>query len=120
MTARAWAGRAGEDYAAQKLTEQGYVIVARNYHSRYGEIDLIAEDGEFLVFVEVKLRASVSHGLPEETVTPRKQEKLRLTAETYLQTHETNKQPRFDVVEVYAPQGENTRKPVVRHWEGVF
>lgn len=86
-------GAWGEEKAARFLTGRGYTVLERNFHSRYGEIDLIAEDGEFLVFVEVKLRASVSHGLPEETVTPRKQEKLRLTAETYLQTHETNKQP---------------------------
>ena len=61
--------------------DQGYHIIQRNYHSRYGEIDLIAEDEEYLIFVEVKLRSSVSHGLPEEAVTPGKQEKLRLTAQ---------------------------------------
>ena len=66
----------GEEKAARFLTEQGYTILERNFHSRYGEIDLIAEDQDFLVFVEVKLRASTSHGLPEETVTLRKQEKL--------------------------------------------
>ena len=113
-------GAWGEEKAARFLMDLGYHIIQRYYHSRYGEIDLIAEDEEYLIFVEVKLRRSVSHGLPEEAVTPGKQEKLRLTAQRYLQIHETNKQPRFDVVEVYAPQGENTRKPVVRHWEGVF
>ncbi len=113
-------GTWGEERAARFLTEQGYTIVEKNFHSRYGEIDLIAEDGEFLVFVEVKLRASVSHGLPEETVTSRKQEKLRLTAETYLQTHETDKQPRFDVVALYAKDGMKTHPLPVRHIKNAF
>ena len=113
-------GAWGEEKAARFLTEWGYTVLERNFHSRYGEIDLIAEDGEFLVFVEVKLRASVSHGLPEETVTPRKQEKLRLTAEIYLQTHETNKQPRFDVVALYAKDGMETCPLPVRHIKNAF
>ena len=114
------AGRRGEALAAAYLRKKGYCILAAGYRSPYGEIDLIAEDGEFLVFVEVKLRASVSHGLPEETVTPRKQEKLRLTAETYLQTHETNKQPRFDVVALYAKDGMETCPLPVRHIKNAF
>ena len=113
-------GRWGEGVAAEYLRKKRYTIVAANYRCRFGEIDLIAEDGEFLVFVEVKLRASVSHGLPEETVTPRKQEKLRLTAETYLQTHETNKQPRFDVVALYAKDGMETCPLPVRHIKNAF
>ena len=113
-------GAWGEEKAARFLTERGYTILERNFHSRYGEIDLIAEDGEFLVFVEVKLRASTSHGLPEETVTPKKQEKLRLTAETYLQTHETDKQPRFDVVSLYAKDGMETHPLPVRHIKNAF
>ena len=74
-------GAWGEEKAARFLMDQGYHIIQRNYHSRYGEIDLIAEDEEYLIFVEVKLRRSVSHGLPEEAVTPVKREKLRLTAQ---------------------------------------
>ena len=113
-------GAWGEEKAAEFLIEQGYAIVKRNFHSRYGEIDLIAEDSEFLIFVEVKLRASGSHGLPEEMVTRRKQEKLRLTAETYLQIHETTKQPRFDVVAIYARDGMDTSPLPVRHIKNAF
>ena len=113
-------GAWGEEKAARFLTERGYTVLERNFHSRYGEIDLIAEDGEFLVFVEVKLRASVSHGLPEETVTPRKQEKLRLTAETYLQTHETNKQPRFDVVEIVTRKGRPLEPVSIDHFMAAY
>ena len=113
-------GAWGEEKAARFLTERGYTVLERNFHSRYGEIDLIAEDGEFLVFVEVKLRASVSHGLPEETVTPRKQEKLRLTAEIYLQTHETNKQPRFDVVEIVTRKGRPLEPVSIDHFMAAY
>ena len=94
MTARASAGRAGEDYAAQKLTEQGYAIVARNYHSRYGEIDIIAENGE------VKARKAGSLSSPLEAVTPQKQRRLILTAQAYLAACPSEKQPRFDVAAV--------------------
>lgn len=55
-----------------------------------------------------------------EFVTPGKQRRVRTAALYYLMEHPSPLQPRFDVVEVYAPQGESTRKPVVRHWEGVF
>lgn len=113
-------GAWGEEKAARFLSEQGYTILERNFHSRYGEIDLIVEDQCYLVFVEVKLRASGSHGLPEETVTLRKQEKLRLTAEAYLQTHETDKQPRFDVVALYARDGMETCPLPVRHIQNAF
>ena len=113
-------GAWGEEKAARFLTEQGYQIIRRNYHSRYGEIDLIAENMEYLIFVEVKLRKSVSHGLPEEAVTPAKQEKLRLTAQQYLQVHETKKQPRFDVVALYAKDGMETCPLPVRHIKNAF
>lgn len=100
MTARASAGRAGEDYAAKKLEELGYAIVARNYHSRYGEIDIIAENGEYLVFVEVKARKAGSLSSPLEAVTPQKQRRLILTAQAYLAASPSEKQPRFDVAAV--------------------
>lgn len=110
----------GEEKAAQFLTEQGYRIICRNYHSRYGEIDLIAENEDFLIFVEVKLRAALSHGRPEEAVTPKKQEKLRLTAQQYLQNHEIEKQPRFDVVALYAKDGMETCPLPVKHIKNAF
>ena len=98
-------GRWGEALAAEHLRRAGYQILAANWRSRFGEIDLIAADGEYLCFVEVKLR---------------KQNKLRLTAELYLSCHQTRLQPRFDVIEVYAPQGTDTKAPRVRHIENAF
>ncbi len=113
-------GAWGEEKAARYLQSQGYELLERNFRSRYGEIDIIARDGEFLVFAEVRLRASTRFGLPEETVDRRKQEKLRLTAECYLQTHEAPLQPRFDVVALYAKNGMDTRPLPVKHIKNAF
>ena len=101
-------GAWGEKRAAEYLMRKGYLLLERNYRSRYGEIDLILEDGEYLVFAEVKLRKNDRYGNPAAFVTGKKQEKLRLTALTYLQSHPTDKQPRFDVIEIYAPRGKET------------
>lgn len=113
-------GAWGEEKAARFLEQCGYEIIRRNYHSRYGEIDLIAEDGDYLIFVEVRLRKSAGHGSPEESVDRRKQEKIRMTAQMYLQQYPTEKQPRFDVVALYAKNGMETRPLPVRHIKNAF
>jgi putative endonuclease len=77
-------GAQGESIAAAHLEARGLRVIARNYPSRYGEIDLIAEEGETLVFVEVKARRGTAYGTPEESVTARKRERLTKTAQTYL------------------------------------
>lgn len=110
----------GEEKAARFLIRQGYSIVTRNYRSRYGEIDIIAENEEYLVFAEVRLRKDVRFGTPEETVDQRKQQKLRLTAECYLQEFPTTRQPRFDVLALYAKDGVETRPLPVRHIINAF
>jgi len=92
------AGRQAEERAAQFLRERGYQIVCTNYHWRGGEIDLIARDGNCLVFVEVKARSSSSYGLPEEAVTLAKQHRLIRTARRYLAEHPSSLDLRFDVV----------------------
>ena len=113
-------GRFGEAAVAAYLRERGYRIVATNYCSRFGEIDLIAENGAFLCFIEVKLRKSNRFAEAREFVTASKQEKLRITAEMYLSQQPSELQPRFDVAEVYAPQGIQTIKPEIRYWEHAF
>lgn len=113
-------GRWGEGIAAEYLRKMRYTIVAANYRCRFGEIDLIAENRQFLVFVEVKLRKSAAFAEAMEFVDRRKQERLKETAAIYLSQNETQKQPRFDVIEIYAPEGTQTRKPTVRHWEDAF
>lgn len=104
-------GRWGEAAAADYLRRQGCTIVASGWACRFGEIDLVAEDGKFLAFVEVKLRRSDRYGRAGEFVDRRKQERLRTTAELYLAQTPTRLQPRFDVVEIYAPQGMMTTCP---------
>lgn len=91
-----------EEAAAAFLKEQGYEILERNYRDRRGEIDIIARDGRYFVFVEVKYRKSTHHGYPEEAVHTGKQEKIRRTAAYYLYTHRLGEETpcRFDVVSV--------------------
>ncbi len=91
----------GEALVAAYLRRRGYNVVAANYRCRFGEIDIIAQDGETLCFVEVKLRSNLSRGLPREYVTARKQERLRTAAQYYLSVHELDAPVRFDVAEVY-------------------
>lgn len=97
--------------AADYLRKQHCKILASGWSCRFGEIDLIVEDRGFLAFVEVKLRRTDSYGRAGEFVDHRKQKRLRTTAELYLAQTPTQLQPRFDVVEIYAPQGTDTAKP---------
>ena len=119
--ARDFLGRWGESLAANYLQKKHYSVTAANYRSRFGEIDLIAENQRFLVFVEVKLRKSADFAQAKEFVDRRKQERLKQTAAIYLSQNEDNsKQPRFDVIEIYAPDGMATKHPEIKHWEDAF
>lgn len=81
------------------LKEQGFRILARDWRSRIGQIDIVAEDGDTLVIVEVKARRGVAFGLPEEAVDARKRQKLRMLLETYKSATKRQKQPcRIDVL----------------------
>lgn len=113
-------GAWGESLAAEYLRKKKYALVAMNYKTRYGEIDLIVRNRKFLVFVEVKLRKSDSFASAADFVDSRKQNRLRLTAQMYLSEKPTLLQPRFDVVEIYAPQGIETLKPTINHMEDAF
>ena len=113
-------GAWGEALAADFMRKKRYCLDAMNYRCRFGEIDLIVRNRKYLVFVEVKLRKSDSFAAAAEFVDFRKQERLRSTAELYLSENPTQLQPRFDVIEIYAPQGIDTRKPVINHLEDAF
>ena len=113
-------GRWGEAAAANYLRAKGYRILCANYRCRMGEIDLIAEDRSNLVFVEVKTRRDNRFAEAAEHVDRRKRQRLITTAELYLSLHETDRQSRFDVIEVYAPQGTDTECPDIRHLENAF
>ena len=113
-------GAWGEALAAKYLQKKHYKIVATNYRCRFGEIDLIAAIRRYLVFVEVKLRKDNKFAQAMEFVDRRKQDRNRTTAECYLSAVSTDLQPRFDVIEIYAPQGTETINPAVYHMEDAF
>ena len=113
-------GRWGEEQAAAYLKKKRWKIVGLNYTSRFGEIDLIAENKEFIAFVEVKTRKSDVYAQAREFVTKSKQTRILSTAQLWLQSNPCDKQLRFDVIEVYAPEGMKTRSPEVHHIENAF
>ena len=106
--------------AACFLKTQGYQILERNYRCKKGEIDLIAASRTYLVFVEVKLRKSADFAQAREFVDLKKQERLRAAASLYLAQNPTNLLCRFDIIEVYAPDGMNTAHPTINHMEDAF
>ena len=112
----ALAGR-GENAAARYLRQIGYKIILRNYRSPLGEIDIIARDGDTLVFVEVKTRA-YDDPTPEEQVNTTKQHQITKAARTYLNRYGSSQPPaRFDVVAVVWPAD---REPAIRHVQNAF
>ena len=113
-------GAFGEDAACRYLKRRGYKIEGRNYACRFGEVDIIARDRKHIVFVEVKLRKNAGHGTAAEFVTPAKQRRVIMAAQFWLAQHPVELQPRFDVIEVYAPEGLETRKPEINHLEDAF
>lgn len=110
----------GEALAAEYMRGKRFKIIAAGFHCRFGEIDLIVKDKKNLVFVEVKLRKSASFASAREYVNHAKQERIRTTAAFYLSQNPTELQPRFDVIEIYAPQGVETKDPVIEHMEDAF
>ena len=113
-------GAWGEALAAEYLRKKRYEVVACGWRCRFGEIDLIVKNKKYLAFVEVKLRKSARFAAAMEYVDWRKQDRLRITASMYLSQNETKLQPRFDVIEIYAPQGMDTANPEIIHLEDAF
>ncbi len=93
-------GKRGEDMVAHFLRQHGCAVIKRNFQTRFGEIDMIAETSEYILFVEVKTRREDSMVSPAESVTVAKQEKIAAAAKMFLSFYETALQPRFDVAEV--------------------
>lgn len=94
-------GIMGERAASGYLEEKGYRIIEKNFRCRLGEIDIIACNGTYLVFAEVKTRKNSSDVEAKEYVGYQKQSRIIKTAGLYLSQHSTELQPRFDVIEVY-------------------
>jgi len=106
--------------AAEYLRSKHYRILEQNYRIRGGELDIIAENRSYVVFVEVKTRKDTAHGEAREFVDASKQRKLLYAAQAWLAAKECEKQPRFDVIEIYAPEGTATKKPVINHLQDAF
>ena len=110
-------GSGGERAAADFLKERGYHILERNFRGRGGEIDLIAIDGGVLVFVEVKVRRTLSRGAPIEAVTPAKQARVRRAAQEYLTfSGRIFGRIRFDVISVM----KSAKSTDITHLKGAF
>jgi putative endonuclease len=104
-------GMIGEKLAADFLTKQGYDIIESNYRCKEGEVDIIARDGDFLVFIEVRAKSSRIFGSPEESVTARKKEHLKNVASHYLETHDSlSAQWRIDFVAVELDRAGKSRR----------
>ncbi len=112
MTHNQRVGQWGEQTASDYLTERGYQVVARNVRTPYGEIDLVVEKDQFSVFVEVKARLSEAAGLPEASVTARKQEHMTACAQYYAQEHGIEHW-RIDVIAIQSVAG----KAQITHFE---
>jgi putative endonuclease len=98
------AGARAERRAEEFLVGRGLSILARNFRTRFGEIDLVARDGETVVFVEVRFRAGTAFGTPQETVTPAKRRRIIRAALAYAQSRAPDAPLRFDVVAI-SPRG---------------
>jgi putative endonuclease len=121
VSGRILLGRWGEALAAEYLESKGYLIIARNLRTPYGEIDLIAihEQPSVLLFIEVKTRRSKQFGPPEEAVNLRKLKHLRSSVEYYLQGHpEIAGDPRLDVIAIQRYQDD--QPPAIVHFENVL
>lgn len=113
-------GFLGEKFSQDILKEKGFEVIKTNYHSRYGEIDVIAKNKEFLLFVEVKTRAEGSLGSPAEAVNIKKQRKLIKTAVEYMSKNPTELQPRFDVIEIVVKKSDDFSVKEYNHIENAF
>lgn len=109
-------GKRGEEQAAAYLVKKGFFILEKNWRRNYLEVDLICLDGDSLVLVEVKTRADLHHGLPEEAVTKKKERHLMEAAELYLELKEMENEVRFDIVAVWEEEG----KVRINHIEEAF
>ena len=104
-TRRSRLGSRGEDLARGYLSEKGYAILETNYRCQWGEVDIIARDGQCLVFVEVRTRRGGAYGTPEESITREKAQRLIATAQSYLEERNIpGREWRIDLVSVELDQ----------------
>lgn len=109
-------GKEGEQAAEKYLIAQGYSILGRNIHIGHDEVDILAKDGNMLVFVEVKTRAVDSYGVPQDFITPQKEACLIRCADRYISDNEYDGETRFDVIAIHWAG----RKRILRHFPDAF
>jgi len=110
-------GRKGENVACEHLKKNGYKILKRNYKKKYGEIDIIAQKGDLISFIEVKTRNGTEYGLACEAVTKSKQEKIIRTAQIFIIENKINETYSFDIIEIYHLDGKIQK---IEHIENAF
>ncbi len=111
-------GKEGEELACKYLIEHGYKILQKNYQFGRGEIDIIALDGEIIVFIEVKYRKSLEYGYPEDSITKKKQLQIRKIAEAYLYQYKIENHPcRIDVISILHF---GNKEPEIKHFINAF
>lgn len=110
-------GRDGEDVAASYLMQKGYRIVARNWRYGLKEIDIVARDGETMVFVEVKTRSTLAFELPQEAVTKKKMKNLVEAADAYMLQYNIELEGRFDIVGVLNGTPPKVIEHIVEAWQ---
>lgn len=114
------AGRWGEARAGEYLRQKGYKLIGMNFSTRFGEIDIIAENRQHIVFVEVKLRKSADFAEAREFVDHHKIERIKTAAEIWLSQNETEKHSRFDVIEIYFSGDLKAPDEKIYHIEDAF
>ena len=114
-------GKTAEDKTASFLRKNGYKVIKRNYSCRFGEIDIIAEKGDYIVFVEVKARKQNSIVSPLEAVDTVKIQRIMLTADDYIFKTQCELQPRFDIAQITVKEDENRKTAYsLRYLENAF
>jgi len=116
MSDRAGIGTRGEDLAAGYLRQKGFTILERNWHSGRTEIDIIAENSEFIIFVEVKSRSAGFFVPPAEAVSVPKQRTIIFAAANYIDSHQPDKETRFDIITVVI----NGQETEIEHIENAY
>ena len=112
-------GNRGEECSAKFLKKNKYKIICKNFSNKHGEIDIICENKEYIVFVEVKTRSNDGFTSGVYAVNKKKQHNIIKTAYTYLKDHPSNKQPRFDIIEIEHNKGDGTFQ-VKEHYVNAF
>lgn len=118
-------GRYGENTACEYLKKHGFKILEKNYYASHNEIDIIAENKQYIIFVEVKTRSSSLNdsfifGTPASAVTYSKQKRTLLAAQAYLNEHPNKKTPRLDVIEIYLDKNNSENILNINHIEDAF